>query len=149
MTLPRPQRVIPLAPVGSLLKRITVAAPRGRGLAEPSEGGDPGYLEGVRTLPCLKCGTDPSEAAHIRFASAAFGKASGLGRKPPDKFAVPLCADCHRLSKQAQHTMGERQFWDGLGINPLIVAEQLYAQRHDLVAMRAIVLVAIAERGRT
>ncbi|WP_256470504.1 hypothetical protein [Bradyrhizobium sp. 45] len=38
-------------------------------------------------------------------------------------------------------------FWAQLDINPLLVAQRLYAQRGNLVAMRAVVLVAIAERG--
>lgn len=144
MTLSRPRRVSRPEPPGSLLKRITVAAPR-RGFAE-QKGGDQAFLANVRTLPCLKCGNDPSEAAHVRFASAAFGKASALGRKPDDRFAVPLCAGCHRLDRDAQHNRSERLFWDALGINPLIVAERLYAQRHDLVAMENVIRVAIANR---
>lgn len=47
---------------------------------------------------------------------------------------------------RAQHSRGERMFWAELGINPLLVAQRLYAQRGDLVAMRAVILVAIAER---
>ncbi len=39
-------------------------------------------------------------------------------------------------------------FWAELGINPLIVCEQLYAQRGDLVAMRAVIFNAIAQRGK-
>lgn len=145
MTLPRPQRISPPSHPGALLKRIGAAdlpqQPR-----HAREDGD--YLALVRQCPCLKCGMEPSEAAHVRFASAAFGKASGLGRKPEDRHAVPLCAGCHRLDRDAQHNGGERMFWDLLGINPLIVAERLYAKRGDLVAMQAVVMVAIAERSR-
>ncbi|MCK1693669.1 hypothetical protein [Bradyrhizobium sp. 144] len=145
MPTSRPQRISRPEQPGSLLKRITAAAAR-RVQAEP-KGGDPEYLTQVRQLPCLKCGMEPSEAAHVRFASAAFGKTSGIGRKPRDADAVPLCAGCHRLDRDAQHSRGERMFWAELGINPLLVAQRLYAQRGDLVVMRAVVLVAIAERS--
>lgn len=91
---------------------------------------------------------EPSEAAHVRFASAASGKASGLQKKPDDSYAVPLCSGCHRLDRDAQHNRSEKLFWHALGINPLMVAEKLYAARGDLVAMRAVVFVAIAGRGR-
>lgn len=37
---------------------------------------------------------------------------------------------------------------DELGINPLIVARDLHAQRGDLVAMRMLCMVAISERGK-
>jgi len=140
------QRISAVAPLGSLLKRHHPVQPRA-GVREAA-GRDVDYLALVRQLPCLKCGMEPSEAAHVRYASAAFGKASGLGKKPNDNFCCPLCAGCHRLDRDAQHNRGEREFWDAVGINPLIVAERLYAQRGDLVAMRLVVMVAIAERGQ-
>ncbi len=143
MTLPRPQRLTFPSPPGSLLKRASQPQTR----QDVMTGRDVGYLAMVRQLPCLKCGSEPSEAAHVRFASAAFGKASGLGRKPDDRHSVPLCSGCHRLDRDAQHNRGEREFWDSIGINPLITAEKLYAARGDLVAMKAVVLVTIAERG--
>lgn len=144
MTLPRPQRLTPPSPLGSLLKR---AAPALRSRISPEER-NPDYLALVRQCPCLKCGMEPSEAAHVRYASAAFGKASGMQKKPEDRFAVPLCADCHRLDRDAQHIRNEQAFWQEIDINPLLVAAHLYAQRGDLVAMRAVCFVAIAERGK-
>ncbi len=145
MTLaPRPKRITPPAAPGELLKQF-LSPPR-RHIAETDNAA--GYLEKIRDLPCLKCGMEPCEAAHVRFASAAYGKSSGLGKKPDDKWALSLCASCHRLSRDAQHNRGEQQFWNDLGINPLIVCEQLWAQRGDIVAMRAVVMVAIANRGK-
>lgn len=90
---------------------------------------------------------EPSEAAHVRMSSAAYGKTSALGKKPADSWALPLCAEHHRLAKNAQHNQGEAQFWDGLGINALLTCTRLYAQRGDLVAMRAVNFVTIAQRG--
>lgn len=144
MTVNFPQRVAAAAPPGSLLKRGQVQ-PRTR---PEVTGRDLPYLALIRQLPCLKCGMEPSEAAHVRFSSAAFGKTSGMQRKPKDSETVPLCAGCHRLDRDAQHNRSEREFWDSVGVNPLMVAQRLYAQRGDLVAMRAVVMVAISERGR-
>ena len=144
MTLPRPQRLTPPSAVGSLLKRAGVPT-RSR---ISSEERNPDYRALITQLPCLRCGMEPSECAHVRFASAAFGKASGLQKKPDDRFCVSLCAGCHRLDHDAQHNRGEREFWDTIGINPLLVAAHLYAQRGDLVAMRAVCFVAIAERRK-
>jgi len=146
MILPRPRRLTPPAAPGALLKRFTAEAPRPR-KAEADR--DPDYLAHVRQCPCLHCGMDPAyEAAHVRMASAAFGKASGLSKKPPDRFALPLCPDHHRLARDCQHNRGEQLFWHALGINPLITAERLYAQRGDLVAMRAVIFSTIAKRGQ-
>lgn len=144
MILPRPRRLTPPDPIGSLLKQVFAPAPRQR---KPETERDPDYLAMVRQCPCLKCGMEPSEAAHVRYASASFGKASGLSKKPNDRHSVPLCSGCHRLDRDAQHSRGEKMFWAELGINPLIVAEKLYAQRGDLVAMRAVIFTTIAERG--
>jgi hypothetical protein len=136
------RRIAAVAAPGSLLKRPL--QPRG---AQEAAGRDLPYLALVRQLPCLKCGDEPCEPAHIRFASAAFGKAGGMQKKPDDRHSVPLCPGCHRLDRDAQHNRNEREFWDSVGLNPLMVAQRLYAQRGDLVAMRAVVMVAIAERA--
>ncbi len=146
MSLPRPQRISPVSPPGALLKRVDIQ-PRLRRF-EQGEGREPSYLAMVRQLPCLCCGMEPSEAAHVRMSSAAFGKASGLGKKPDDKWALPLCSQDHRLNRNAQHNRGELAFWHELGINPLICCQKLYARRGDLVAMRAVIFTTIAERGK-
>lgn len=143
MALDFPQRVAAACPPGSLLKRGQVQ-PRTR---LEVTGRDAPYLAMVRQLPCLRCGDEPCEAAHVRFASAAFGKSGAMQKKPDDRHSVSLCPGCHRLDRDAQHNRNEREFWDSIGVNPLIVAQRLYAQRGDLVAMRAVVMVAIAERG--
>lgn len=143
MTRPRPQRLVTFAPPGSLLKRVPSPVPRVRVKCEGERDG--AYLAMVRELPCLKCGQDPcGEAAHVRYASAAHGKASGMGKRPPDRFAVSLCRDCHLLARDAQHKRCERGFWIEIDLDPLLVAERLYAKRGDLVAMKYVVMCAIA-----
>lgn len=142
-----PKRLTPPAAPGTMLKRFD-APLRPRSLKHDGER-EPGYLDLVRACPCLYCGQDEAgEAAHVRFASAAFGKASGLQKKPDDKWALPLCGTDHRTALHAQHNHGEEAFWHALGINPLIVAEWLYEKAGDLVAMRAVVMTAIADRSK-
>lgn len=140
--LKRPQRLAPSPPPGSLLKRAFDLHSRIR-LREVTQH-DPVYLERIRQMPCLKCGMEPPgiEAAHLRSASGAHGKASGIGKKPDDRWCLSLCSSCHR----DQHQIGERAFWSEIGIDPFLVAQRLYAARGDIVAMRAVVLRAIAER---
>ena len=143
--IPRPRRLTPPAAPGAMLKRFTTPAPRPH---KNDDERDPEYLAQIRSLPCLKCTGEPcGEAAHVRMASAAFGKSSGMNKTPPDRWASPLCARCHRLSRDAQHTRGEAYFWAELGINPLLVCQQLYEQRGDPAAMRLTVLLAIATKG--
>ena len=147
MTLERPKRLQPPVPPGALLKR-SAEYPRPR-LSKTEADEDPTYLALVRQLPCLYCGLDPcGEAAHLRLASAAFGKASGLGKEPADRWALPLCGIDHRTARHAQHNRSEAEFWASLGINAPLVATRLHAARGDLVRMRAVVFVAIAERDK-
>ena len=62
------------------------------------------HLSYVRSFQCALpgCVGLPIEAAHVRLGSGA-----GLGQKPSDWRAVPLCKDHH----SQQHTIGERSFW--------------------------------------
>lgn len=81
---------------------------------------DSGYLAFLRQKPCC-CGCGraaPSEAAHVRIGFGA------LGKKPDDRFAVPLNAQCHG----EQHTMNESVFWGYRALNPFAIAERLYAE---------------------
>ena len=90
----------------------------------------PAFLAFVRRKPCCACGAPaPSQAAHIRMASLAMEKRStGMSEKPSDRWAVPLCADCHLDGPDAQHHVGEQKFWYRVGIDPCSLAAKLYGQ---------------------
>lgn len=90
----------------------------------------PAFLAFVRRKPCCACHAPaPSQAAHIRMASRAAGKRStGMGEKPSDRWAVPLCSDCHLDSPEAQHKVGEQVFWYRVGVDPCSLAATLWAQ---------------------
>lgn len=83
------------------------------------------HLKFIRGLPCLICQDNTStEACHVRMADGRIGKPnSGLGKKPPDWFTVPLCSRHHR----DQHSMGERLWWTAKGLDPILIALALYA----------------------
>jgi hypothetical protein len=143
MTLPRPQRITPSLPIGSLLK--TAGPPR---RISHEEGKQPDYLALVRQCPCLRCGMDPAGvAAHLRLNSGLHNKRQAMAKKPSDSWTTPLCAGCHTNDPDAQHRIGEEEFWRRLGLNPFLVCERLHAQNGDLVAMRAVCFVVISERG--
>ncbi len=69
-----------------------------------------------------------------------------MGKKPSDRWVLPICHSCHVSDNDALHRIGERVFFDQLGINPLLVASRLYAAKGDIVRMRAVIFNAIAER---
>ena len=144
-----PQRLNFLAPPGSRLKRVLDIGRRlnqRKALRQAAER-DPVDLAEVRQCPCLKCLQDPAgEAAHVRMQSAAHGKTGGIGKKPADRWTIPLCATHHREGNDALHRVGELQFFYDLGISPFRVCQKLYAARGDLTRMRAVVFAAVAER---
>jgi hypothetical protein len=89
------------------------------------------HLVFVRQLPCVTCGkAAPSEAAHVRT-----GTDGGVGSKPGDRYAVPLCTACHA----DQHRVGELTFWSALRIDPLNVALRLWTVSADIEAGERIV----------
>ncbi|MDB5618535.1 hypothetical protein [Tardiphaga sp.] len=91
---------------------------------------DAQHLAFVRAQPCsIKFCPRPSEAAHIRMACIAIGKdPTGMGEKPHDKWTAPLCDYHHRTGTLAQHKMGEKDFWELMGLNPFAIAARLWVE---------------------
>lgn len=106
---------------------------------KPSGKSNP-HLDMIRSLPCLLSGR-PAEAAHIRYPDPAYDKPeTGAGRKPDDRWTVPLAPELHRLNKGCQHDAGdERSWWLGFGIDPLAVAQKLWGKSR-IQAERIIIL---------
>ena len=97
-----------------------------RGKPKPSLRSRVQHLAFVRQLSCVACGrAAPSDAAHVRT-----GTDGGLGRKPGDRYVVPLCTTCHAK----QHRVGELAFWSALRIDPLNVALRLWTVSSDIAA---------------
>lgn len=142
----RPRRLTPPPPYGSMLKGVSRSAPEMRIPLAKGETQD--YLALVRRLPCLKCGMEGCDAAHLKFSSAKHGKMNSFGKRVRLDDAVPLCRSCHTDAKDAQHKGSEQAFWDNLTLDPYQIASQLYAQRGDFTAMHAVIMVAISQRKK-
>ena len=91
-------------------------------IAEPKRLRDKAHLQFVASQPCLVCGRLPSDPHHLRFAQPR-----ALGMKVSDEFTVPLCRGHHRQLHQAGN---ELAWWQGLNIEPLSVAKDLWEQTH-------------------
>jgi hypothetical protein len=88
---------------------------------------DRAFLAFLRGQRCCACSAPPRvEAAHIRGACPARGKRETGQEKPSDRWAVPLCADCHRNGMYALHRTSERWFFDNAGIDPFAAAAAFY-----------------------
>ncbi len=69
------------------------------------------HLQRIRQQVCLLCGTTPCDAHHVRTDK----RTKGMGLKPGDEKAVPLCRKHH----MELHDYGnEELFWAMHGINP-------------------------------
>ena len=88
--------------------------------SEPKRHRNKEHLRFVARQPCVICARTPSDPHHLRFAQRR-----ALGRKVSDEFVVPLCRTHHR----ALHRVGnEPGWWKTTGIDPLVVARQLWGQ---------------------
>ncbi|WP_370194272.1 MULTISPECIES: hypothetical protein [Aurantimonas] len=107
--IPRPDSAFALDPSGKETRRRE----------------DPKHLAFLRTLPSVVSGAYGVEACHLRAASPKHRKQStGKGRKPDDRFCLPLTPAEHRQ----QHSMNELEFWRIHGIDdPFAIALALYA----------------------
>lgn len=104
----------------------------------------PAYLDFIRSLPCIVTRKMPVEAAHVSYAEPRAGKLGrGKGAKESDCWAVPLHPEEHRR----QHSMGEREYWASVGIDPVQVAAFLYTAypNHE----RALLVINHIQRGCT
>ena len=80
---------------------------------------DKAHLRFVALQPCLLCGRSPSDPHHLRFAQPR-----AMGRKNSDEFVVPICRTHHRQN----HQVGDEvAWWKRSGIDPLPVANRLWA----------------------
>ena len=89
-------------------------------ICEPKRIRSKEHLRFVAGQPCLICGRIPAHAHHVRFAQPR-----GLALKVSDEFTVPLCAIHH----SENHATGdERRWWHERKIDPLPIAQQLWAK---------------------
>ena len=99
------------------------------------------HLRFIRSLPCCVCGSRKFvEAAHVRMASAIHGKReTGTGQKPDDCWSAPLCAEHHRTGPEAQHALGEQEFWNRNKIDPCGLALALWCATGDEERAEAVI----------
>ncbi|MGB7913897.1 MAG: hypothetical protein WCF79_01140 [Rhodomicrobium sp.] len=93
----------------------------------------PEYLEKIRKLPCCipGCGEPPpSHAHHLKCTGER-----GIGKKSSNKWAVPLCHECHINGVERVGSRQEPAWFRERGILCLDLAAALYANSHSLEAM--------------
>lgn len=98
------------------------------------------HLKCIRQLPCVLT-SRPAEPAHVSYGDPDRGKPGpSLGKRAADKWTVPLCPELHRLLDKCQHDENERDWWEQFGVDPLQLAEELWACTGDIMSMELRVL---------
>lgn len=79
-------------------------------------------LNAVRSLPCVKCGSPYSQAAHSNFTEHGKGRSI----KASDEFTIPLCHKCHyEFDTYSSMKRDESKLW----------FEQMLAKTNRMLAM--------------
>lgn len=107
-------------PDGDLPSHGAVFLPKPRRLRSP------GHLAHVRSQPCLVCGRSPVDAHHLRFMQPM-----AMAKKVSDEFTVPLCRRHHDLLHRDPR---EQAWWEAQNIDPISIAEELWAESHAEVS---------------
>ena len=95
------------------------------------EKAEPGYLAKIRKLPCCVCSEPaPSQAHHLKCTGER-----GIGKKSSNRWAVPLCNDCHIYGVERVGSTKEAAWFRERGILCLDLAAALHANSHSLEAM--------------
>ena len=101
---------------------VDPATPAAITIKKPVRERDRNHLRFVAAQPCLVCGRTPSDPHHIKFAEQR-----AMGRRVSDRFTVPIC----RLHHRELHRRGnERGWWQSQGIDPLVIAADLWGRTH-------------------
>jgi hypothetical protein len=88
-------------------------------IAEPRRHRSKEHLRFVAKQVCLVCGRKHCDPHHLSFMQAR-----ALGRKVSDEYVVPLCRIHHRA---VHHVSDEQVWWTQQGIDPVLVARNLWA----------------------
>lgn len=110
---------------------------------------DNAHLAFIRRLPCVATYAETGklrfgcQAAHVRMVRE--GKPGGMGVKPSDKWTVPLTPEMH---DRQTNRGGERGFWHALGIDPVVLAQQIYAVSGDEIAATKVIVSATKRAAR-
>lgn len=123
-------------PPGSMLKEKREKRKRQKTPAEKRPGKHPEYLKLIRQLPCCvrnRMCDGPIEAHHLKA-----GVERGMGMKSEDRWTVPLCNYHHHQGVEKAGTKNEASWFQKRRIDPLTLASSLWANRHDISAMHAV-----------
>lgn len=115
------------------VRRLKAKKPSAHALREREA---PRYLEKIRKLRCCIPGCDarpPSQAHHLKCAGER-----GVGRKSSNRWAIPLCYECHINGVERVGSRQEAAWFRERGILCLDLAAALFANSHSLAAMRKV-----------
>lgn len=100
------------------------------------EGNSKKHLDLIRKLPCCTCPKTPGgQAHHIKTSGQR-----GMGMRSPDRFAVPMCPECHLQGVERAGSKNEIAWFRKRGIEALDLAVALWTATGSLPQMTKIVI---------
>ena len=89
---------------------------------QPREGDSVAHLRWLKTLNCVVCGKPADDPHHL--LRGVDNRPKGMGRKNPDRWAIPSCRACH----DDMHAAGDDEaFLAAQGIDGRSIAFALWA----------------------
>lgn len=110
---------------------------------EDREGNSYAHQALIRKLPCCTCSKMPGGTIHHLKATGL----RGMGRRSPDRYGVPMCADCHLNGVERAGSKNELDWFRKRGVEALDLASALWGATGDLPKMTKIVIAHTHERG--
>lgn len=94
------------------------------------------HLANIRKLPCCACPKTPGgQAHHIKTSGQR-----GMGMRSPDRFAVPMCPECHLQGVERAGSKNEIAWFRKRGIEAIDLAAALWTATGSLPQMTKIVI---------
>lgn len=100
------------------------------------EGNSSAHLELIRKLPCCCCLKTPGGQAHHLKATGL----RGMGMRSPDRFALPMCEECHLHGVERAGSKNELSWFEKHGIQALELCAALFGATGDLPRMLKVLV---------
>lgn len=115
--------------------------------AQKRDGNDPAHLAIIRKCPCVGCLTTFGKIDPHHLIAGLAAKERAVGRRATDRWAVPVCRECHEIAQKAFGAK-EMDLFQSWGIpNVYDFAAALYAAPRDVRVYTGIILANRQVRG--
>ena len=140
----RPQEIRRERVLGNFRKRGAKKPHKNSQTYKDRPGMSEAHLALIRKLPCCISGKMPGgEAHHLKSGTGE----RGMGLRSTDRWAVPMAHDPH-MEVERIGSRNELTWFQAHGIDPVVLAQDLWAATGDLPKMTRIVIAHMKDARR-